>query len=219
MASYDFSTAIGFPQEAIEYLITWRCYQDACPECQSLRDYPFVFEGALPQLLIHPHWGPVWDVVNDVSLTHPNCRCTLEVYVRVDWAKIPEFYELQTVLQQYNISFVGFQKEVYDVSQLAEVKNKVESLRVETAHATGALREFEYVTYRVVSLLNKMGLPPEVDACITRIQHLILSARLLHSSIILLQSTTPYGWILAGLTLVSAGISLGAEYEVTRPQY
>jgi hypothetical protein len=56
-----------------------------------------------------------------------------------------------------------------------------------------------------------MGLPPEVDKGIDIMQKMILTARILHSTIIYLESTTPFGIILG---LISIGSAAAAASSV-----
>ena len=88
-----------------------------------------------------------------------------------------------------------------------KIEVKTETLRMETEHATGNLRETEYLLYRTVSLLGRLGLPPEIDKAIQVIQHMILTLRLLHTTYLFTQMGTPYGWALATISLVSTGIT------------
>ncbi len=90
---------------------------------------------------------------------------------------------------------------------LGKVQVKTETLRTETAHASGELREIEYLFYRVTSLMGRMGLPPEMDRAIMLIQRMVLMVRMLHSAIMLMEMTTPYGLVLGLVSLASAGLT------------
>jgi len=84
---------------------------------------------------------------------------------------------------------------------------KTETLRMETEHAIGNLREVEYLLYRTVSLLGRLGLPPDIDKAIQIIQRMILTIRMLHTTLIFAQMGTPYGWALAAISLATTGIT------------
>ena len=80
--------------------------------------------------------------------------------------------------------------------------------RAETVRVTGELRELEYIFYRVTSLLNRMGMPPEAKAILQSTQKLVLAIRLLHSAVLQLHAEAPYlkmiGWLsVAGLALIT----------------
>ena len=83
---------------------------------------------------------------------------------------------------------------------LGTVENKALTVRAEVGHVEGDLRELEYIFYRLSSLLQRMGLPKEVNDVIEKIQKMILVARIAHSALILLESSTPYGLIIGIIT-------------------
>lgn len=209
--TYDFKATVDFPEEAIEWKIVWHRLEDACKKCMELADYSFYGVGNLPQVLIHPVYGPVWDLLSDVPLTHDHCRCMLDPYLRVNWSAIPE---IKTVSMQLGIEPLIATVEWLDVSGIAQYREELKGIRTEVGHVTGEFRELEYLTYRVISVLGRLGLPPKIDACLTKIQQVILAVRLLHTSLMLLESSTPYGWALAAVSLVSAGITISAAAEM-----
>jgi len=96
--TYDFKATVDFPEEAIEWKIVWQHLTDACSKCIELAGYEFSGVGELPQILIHPVHGPVWDVISDIPLTHPHCQCTVIPYMRVNWDAIPEIKRISMQL-------------------------------------------------------------------------------------------------------------------------
>jgi len=50
--------------------------------------------------LVDPIFGDVWDLNNDRPLTHPNCRCNLEVDINYILDKIPGFARLRRLLHR-----------------------------------------------------------------------------------------------------------------------
>jgi hypothetical protein len=72
-------------------------------------------------------------------------------------------------------------------------------VRADTHNATGTLREIEYILYRSLSLLNRLGLPPEIDAAINKVERMIFLVRVLHSTLAFLAWGSPLGLIYAGL--------------------
>ena len=72
--------------------ITWHTQHDdrVCPICQAIDGYIWIFEDSVPDSLIHPEYGEVWNVTLG-SLAHEhqlhkgskyglisNCRCHTE---------------------------------------------------------------------------------------------------------------------------------------------
>jgi hypothetical protein len=106
-----------------------------------------------------------------------------------------EITELYSTLQEIDV-------------MLSKIEVRTVTLKTEVGHGAGQLREFEYILYRTTALLSRMHLPKEIDSAISMLQRMIITVRILHSSMIMLESTTPYGWILAGLSLLS-GIIIG----------
>jgi hypothetical protein len=196
--TYDFAASVEFPEEALEWRVIWNCLETGtCFKCRILATYPFQGIGELPTTLVHPEYGPVWDMVNGIPLTHPKCRCLPNAYVRFRFELISEFPKLSELLKEGTI-----EEGWIEVPNIKEVTRDVETLRVETAHATGTLHEMEYLLYRTESILRRMGLSKGVAEAMAQIQRMTLLVRMLHSTFILLQSATPFGQILGVLTLM-----------------
>ena len=109
--------------------------------------------------------------------------------------------------------------EAFDLLQqidvmLYNISRHAGTLKTEVGEAVGALREAEYIFYRFSSLLIKMGLPPDMQKAIQVAQRLILTIRMLHSAIMLLNTTTPYGWVVGGISLVTSAVMIGAMPEM-----
>jgi hypothetical protein len=75
------------------------------------------------------------------------------------------------------------------------------------------LRQLETISYRVISMLRRMGLPEEVNSAIMRIQQLIMTIRLAHTALKALESGTTYGLFMGALTL---GASAFSAYDAAR---
>jgi len=165
VACYEFGITVDFPQEAITYLIVWHCFLDACPKCQNLNGYPFVIEGAdLPPTLMHPQYGAVWDLQNDVSLTHLHCRCNIEIFVHVYWDKIPIIYELR---QELNMPPLNLEV-ISDMSKLNELKTGLEGLKGSIVEVSDSLRTFTILAARA-------GLPSEISQSLILLRQLKLA--------------------------------------------
>jgi hypothetical protein len=107
---------------------------------------------------------------------------------------------------------LGEVSEIYATLQeidvmLGKMDVKIESLKVEAGHCTSEAREAEYIFYRLTSLMTRMGLPPQINQAMQKIERMILIIRMMHSAFIFLESTTPYGLILGILTIGGLAIT------------
>jgi len=64
----------------------WNTFFDGktCERCKNLHGHKWYFYDETPTVLLHPHYGVVWDLIADRSLAHGsyrkggwNCRCRL----------------------------------------------------------------------------------------------------------------------------------------------
>jgi len=77
-----------------QYVFAWHSLSDACPKCQSLDGKEFYEQDLFQEKLFSEVWGDLWDLNRDIPLTHPNCRCQLEVRVTNVTFNVDEFSEL-----------------------------------------------------------------------------------------------------------------------------
>ena len=87
-------------------------------------------------------------------------------------------------------------------------------------------RQIEMILYRSLSLWNQwcriLGVPDDspMSIVIDRAQQIVMMARLIHTSVILLETASgPLGWIKAALGIVSAGtagIGLAQQFGSTQ---
>lgn len=69
---------------AVTYILVWRAFPGACKKCLALNGYVWTLQ-QIDGLLMHPLFGPVYDLTNELSLAHPWCHCSLDVVeVEVD---------------------------------------------------------------------------------------------------------------------------------------
>jgi len=92
-------------------------------------------------------------------------------------------------------------------SNIAEATEQVDKLRANFGEARGELREMEYVLYRTTSMLHRLGLPPEIEQGIQKVERMIMMVRMLHSAMVYFEAGTPLGWILA----IISGFALAAS--------
>jgi len=185
-------------EDFITFEVSWHALTDACPRCRELDGEVWMF----PQLtgtLTHPSFGAVYDLDADISLTHPNCRCYLEITPVIELEKTDFYQNLEKDFQEVRMDMP---------SNVREATAQVEKLRVNVGQVRSELREMEYILYRTMSVLNRMGLSPEVSEAIQRIERLILIVRILHSAMVYLEAGTPLGWILGIISGFSALVSV-----------
>lgn len=178
----------------IVYFITWHNMDSsACSKCQELDGETWVLP-KLSGILISKTQGAVYDLDLDFLITHPNCRCFLQVEPQVTLEDTAYFHFLKNALEGTK----------YMPSNIEEAKHDVESLRADIDRAYGQLRELEYLFYRITSIMGRMGLPKDIDAAIARMQRMMLTIRMLHSTMIYLERGSPYGWALGVITAIGA---------------
>ena len=100
---------------------------------------------------------------------------------------------------------------------LGRIHVRAETLRNEVEHGTGRLREFEYALYRITGMLRRLHLPENIDRALAVLTSVLFTVRMLHSAFIMLNATTPFGWVMAGISLFGAiiggGSTMAASFE------
>jgi len=84
------------------------------------------------------------------------------------------------------------------------------NLELNVEQAYSEIRKYETVMYRVLGLMNRAGLPEDVQDAIMLIQQLVMTARLLQTAIAALNvsmMTSPAGVVLGGVGIMMAGVS------------
>lgn len=184
-------------QSYLTVQVRWYAYFDACKICQDLNGQ--VWETPrLTGVVMHPEYGPIYDLDADISLTHPNCRCFIEFTPIIDFEKTAVFQLTQKMLAETKEGMP---------SNIADAVKRIETLRVETEHATVSLRELEYLFYRTTSTMRRMGLSEEATKALEILQRMIFMVRVLHTTMIFLEMSTPYGWALGILSGLGAAMS------------
>jgi hypothetical protein len=186
------------PEEYITYEAIWHTVSDerTCPKCRELDGQTWNFL-KLEGVLEHPFFGPVYNLDTDLPLTHPNCRCILEIIPQIDLDRSEVFQEAKSMLDGFG----------YMPSNIDEATNQVQKLRVNMGEATGQARELEYILYRTTSMLSRLGLPPPIADGIQKIERMIMIVRMLHSTMVYFELGTPMGWVLGIIGGMSAAIS------------
>lgn len=81
--------------DLFRYVFIWHAVSDACPVCQALNGREYRGQDLFDAQLIDTNFGPIWQLDEDHSLTHPNCRCYLEVKAWVELGEWQPYRELQ----------------------------------------------------------------------------------------------------------------------------
>jgi hypothetical protein len=89
--------------DIVSYVFLWRALSDACPKCKALNGRVLRDQDLFQAKLYDPIYGEIWDLNADYPLTHPNCRCHLEVIAEVDLSQAEWFQELLTATQKVDL--------------------------------------------------------------------------------------------------------------------
>jgi hypothetical protein len=91
------------------------------------------------------------------------------------------------------------------------------NLEIDVSRTYDDVRKLETLLYRSFSLLNRLGLPANIDQAIMKVQRLAMTIRLLHTSMLALEAASgPLGWALAIVGGISAAVSVGDLMMETR---
>ncbi len=93
------------------------------------------------------------------------------------------------------------------------------NLDINVTQAQSELRKVEFLLFRTLGILNRLGLPEDIQKGIAELQRLIMIVRLTHTALIALQTASgPIGWAMAGLSVATLTISAAEEfrYDETR---
>jgi len=86
------------------------------------------------------------------------------------------------------------------------------SLEVNVGKAEDNLRRLQTVAYRTLGLFRRLGLPEPIDSAIAKVQRFIAvanQARLTCLALNAAMATTPFGWLLFGLSAATLALDAG----------
>lgn len=84
---------------------------------------------------------------------------------------------------------------------LAGLKNDMEDTNI-------SMRQGEMSIMRITFALERLGLPKDVRAALTAMMRIIQTVRLLQMSLTMLEAAEgPVGWLFAGITIASTGLT------------
>jgi hypothetical protein len=181
----------------ISFTVTWHAFNDACPKCQTLNNYVWKIPEVLETTLIHPTFGDVYDFDADVSLTHPNCRCWVEIE--------PEFTLENDPLYSSFLSGVAEFSGAEMPSNYADVMTEIEEFEKRLGTLDNRLDNTQFAMQQTLLLLHRMRLPSDVN----RVMWIMIRAKMVAEgwarSLELLTAASlasgPWGWITAGIAM------------------
>jgi hypothetical protein len=90
--------------DVTKFIFTWITVGGCpCKKCLSLNGKTWADQSIYNPVLVDDLWGPIWDLQNDLPLTHPHCQCFLEVSVWVDMSFDPSLIEFAEELDKCRV--------------------------------------------------------------------------------------------------------------------
>lgn len=176
---------------------TW---SEPCEKCLHLDGTTWDNVSLFDNILYDPIWGDIWDLNNDLPLTHPNCKCYLEVR-----------YE-SSLEELLNIQPSKFEEFKIMTSNIKEMKEDIADFEKDLARAEGRIENVRAQLTAYLLLLQRAGLPPEIEKAISIIVRAKMTVEQTTRALYLLMAASgPWGWALAAAT---TGISLVGAYGV-----
>jgi hypothetical protein len=186
------------------FKFTWHtAWMEPCRKCESLNGRTYegtsIYAGALWDSI----WGDIWDIENDLPLTHLNCKCYLEVTYESD---------LDELLNPTLSKATAFKDFGIMTSNIKEMKTELAGFDRDLARASSRVENTKFQLMTYMTLLNQLGLPPEVDKVISLLTRVRMTFELTtRAAYLLMAASGPLGWAMAG---ASAGVSLMSAYSI-----
>ena len=207
--------------EATSFAFTWHTsWNEPCHKCLQLEGTRWDGVSLSDPVLVDERFGPVWDIQNDVPLTHPNCKCFLEVEAYI----FPEQTTMIKGLFKDIKAFRGTSKTPSTStsepnngsnempSNIKETREELEGLQHDLQRAENRINstKFELMTY--MTLLNRAHLPPEIDKAINVLVRIKMTTEMASRSLYLMMAASgPAGWAMA---LATAGITVIGVHDI-----
>ena|SRR5271157_4699873 len=91
---------------------------------------------------------------------------------------------------------------------IASIREAVQGLKDDVEDANISMRQGEMVLMRLGLAMERLGLPKDVREAITALMRVIQTVRLLQTTLMLLEAAEgPVGWLFAGMSLVTTGLT------------
>jgi hypothetical protein len=95
-----------------------------------------------------------------------------------------------------------------ETGSISSIREAIAGLKSDLEETNVSMRQGEMTLIRLTYAFERMGLPKEVGAVLTTLMRMIQTVRLLTVSLTMLEAAEgPLGWLFAGMTLVSAGLT------------
>ena len=195
--------AFGLGPDVVTYEVLWQTFAaDACLKCQVLQGETWNLK-SLTGTLVSESQGAVYDLDADMCITHPNCRCFLNVVPQIELENTELFKALNETLVK-----VGQEMP----SNIDDAKKELSELGLAFDLTYKNIRQVESLLLRTVSLMRRMGLSEDATRAAEVLLRLVSIASMLQRSFWLLEMQGgPLGWALAGVGVVS---SIASGYDM-----
>ena len=182
-------------------------WMEPCKKCQALNGKTFQGQDIFNGTVWDPIWGDIWDVENDLPLTHPNCKCYLDVQ-----------YE-SSLEELLHIKPDGFEEFKIMTSNIKEMKADIADFEQDLARVETRMENNRQQLITYLMLLNRLGLPPEAERAISVLIKFRMTAETaVRASYMLMAASGPWGWgtaiattMVAVIGTTSIAMELGAQ--------
>lgn len=165
-----------------------------CEKCLRLNGKSWQGQTLYQHVLWDDFEGPIWDLDNDLPLTHPNCKCILEVQ-----------YDA-TLEELLKIEPSGFEDFQIMTSNIKEMEKDIEDFERSLERANGRLENTRAQLITYMMLLRRMHLPPDVERFISVMIRARMTAEMAtRSAYLMMAASGPMGWLMA---IASAGVAV-----------
>jgi len=186
-------------EEGIPCTFTWHTAGCPCPRCAALDGRIWIGRDIEAAFLVDEVEGAVWNLDDNTSFMHPNCKCSIEVQPEIDEERIAA-----------EVNEVFYTTGLVKMAQRTDIQN----LRLMIRESRSELGAFRYELMEVNILLGRfahiardLGLPPEISGGIQKLERLVMLTTQMIYFMGLLQkvmygSMGPVGWAL----MITSGI-------------
>ena len=139
-----------------KFKFTWHTNWDKpCHVCKSLNGNTYLGTNISEGVLYDPIWGNIWDLYNDMPLTHPHCKCYLEVTYESTLEDL--------LLEKKDGRPDPFEEFKIMTSNIKQMKQDLQDFDRDLAKAQNRLSNTKAELIAYIQLLQRMGLPPQVE--------------------------------------------------------
>jgi hypothetical protein len=192
------------------YLFTWHtAWLEPCEKCKRLEGRMYSEYTLESDYIYDGEFGNIWDIQNDMPLTHPNCKCFLEVEIFTAVENAAPFKELAKKLKNFDRVYVM-------PSNIKEMKTVLDEYDRDLQRVEHRMNNTRTQITRTLSLMNMMGLPPDVQRALSMLSRLQIAYMQTQQAALALMvvsraASGPIGWAMAA---VDVGIAVGSYYSI-----